>query len=78
MEISFYAPSNIQATHFSFLATLEVLGKLLMQPIISMFTDYYGYSNAFILFCLFYGLCIISVINCPNFIANKHKKIIKN
>lgn len=60
MELSFLAPKNIQATHFSLLATCEVFGKLLLQPIVSAFTDHFGYSNAFILFTALYLICLIS------------------
>lgn len=60
MEISFKAPKHIQATHFSLLATCEVLGKLLMQPLISAYTDYFGYSSGFFLFSVLYVVALIT------------------
>ena len=65
MEISFNAPSSIQASHYSLLAAFEVFGKLLFQPIISVYTDYYGYGNAFIIFIFLYLICISIVRYCP-------------
>jgi hypothetical protein len=59
MQISLKAPSSIQASHYSLLATFEVLGKLIFQPFISIFTDFFGYSLAFILFIFLYLLSIL-------------------
>ena len=70
MQISFMSPKNIQASHYSLLATFEVFGKLLIQPLISMFTDYYGYSSAFVLFTVLYFLCLIVLRNHPKFLLN--------
>jgi MFS family permease len=58
MEISFNAPVDIQASHYSLLAAFEVFGKLLFQPVVSVYTDYYGYKNAFIVFTFLYIICI--------------------
>ncbi|CAF0751929.1 unnamed protein product [Brachionus calyciflorus] len=60
MEISFMAPKNIQASHFSLIATCEVFGKLLFQPLISFYTDTFGYTYAFILFVILYSICPIN------------------
>merc|ERR1712127_160546 len=57
MQISYMATESIQATHFSLLATCEVFGKLLLQPLVSMFTDHYGYEAAFVLFSFLYFVC---------------------
>jgi hypothetical protein len=71
MEISYASPASIQATHYSLLATFEILGKLLLQPIVSAFTDSYGYSNGFILFTFFYLICLISFCFKPKLIKLK-------
>jgi dipeptide/tripeptide permease len=61
MEISYIScDPEIQASHFSLLSTCEVLGKLLIQPFISMYADSYGYSNAFVLFSLLYFVCVFN------------------
>jgi hypothetical protein len=61
MEISYAScEPQIQASHFSLLSTCEVLGKLLIQPFISMYADSYGYSNAFILFSALYLVCVFN------------------
>ena len=72
MEISYLAPKNIQATHFSLLATCEVFGKLLLQPVVSAFTDRFGYSLAFILFTFLYSSCLLMFKFTPN--LNKKSK----
>jgi hypothetical protein len=71
MEISYKAHEEIQASHFSLLSTCEVFGKLLFQPLISFYTDSYGYKNAFILFCFLYVLSILTFyFKRPSFIVN--------
>lgn len=71
MEVSLGAPLQIQASHYSLLATFEVLGKLIFQPIISIFTDFFGYSLAFVLFVILYLLCIL----LTNWFNNTSQKI---
>lgn len=66
MEMSFNAPTSMQATHYSLLATFEVFGKLLFQPVIAIFTDYYGYTIAFSLFTCLYMMCAISLKFYPS------------
>ena len=66
MEVSFLADKQIQATHFSLLATCEVFGKLLFQPLVSAFTDTFGYSSAFILFTFLYILSILPLYTLPS------------
>lgn len=73
MQVSFMSAKNIQATHFSLLATFEVFGKLLIQPLISMYCDYYGYSSAFILFTLLYFSCLIVLKFHPKFLLQLKK-----
>lgn len=70
MEFTFNAPSQIQATHYSLLATFEVFGKLLFQPFISVYTDYYGYTNAFIIFTILYFVCVIIIRFYPKNLKN--------
>ena len=73
MEVSFLADKQIQATHFSLLATCEVLGKLLFQPVVSMFTDTFGYSVAFVLFIVLYVLSILPVYSSPSILEQSRE-----
>lgn len=42
--------SLLQATHYSFLATLEVLGKLTFSALAGGVVDWFGFQVAFLLF----------------------------
>lgn len=74
MEISFMAPKKIQATHFSLLATCEVLGKLLLQPVISAYTEYFGYASGFVMFSVLYAFCVIVFKLRPKHLLKNHPK----
>jgi MFS family permease len=65
MQVSFLAARSVQATHFSLLATCEVLGKLLFQPVVSVYTDQFGYSAGFILFTGLYVVSFLIFQFCP-------------
>lgn len=52
MSLSQEVAPGAQATHFSILATAEVVGKLLMISLSGVLVDYIGY-------CGFFGLCWI-------------------
>ncbi|XP_072017673.1 major facilitator superfamily domain-containing protein 3-like [Amphiura filiformis] len=56
MQCSQSAPDHIQATHYTALATLEVMGKLSLMAVIGFVTDAVGY---FVVFCLFIGLSLL-------------------
>lgn len=60
-----HGAKRIQASHFSLLATCEVFGKLLFQPVVSAFTDRFGFSYAFILFTVLYLICLINLMFKP-------------
>ncbi|CAI5650863.1 major facilitator superfamily domain-containing protein 3 isoform X2 [Oreochromis aureus] len=44
------AEESIQATHYSFLATLEVLGKLMFSALAGGLVDWFGFQVAFLFF----------------------------
>ena len=48
MQISKKTPDNIQGTHYSMLATCEVLGKLLFAALAGWLIDLFGLQAAFI------------------------------
>ncbi|CAG06887.1 unnamed protein product [Tetraodon nigroviridis] len=50
MHCSQRADEGLQATHYSFLATLEVLGKLTFSAVAGGLVDWFGFQVAFLLF----------------------------
>ena len=52
MQCSQLAPSNIQATHYTLLASVEVLGKLTFASICGYLADLLGYSAMFLIFVI--------------------------
>lgn len=58
MECSQTAVEDVQATHYTALATAEVLGKLLFSVVAGGLTDYFGYLSAY---CLFFVLALFTV-----------------
>ena len=68
MQCSQGAPDHIQATHYTALSTLEVMGKLSFMSFIGLATDMLGY---FVVFCNFIG---ISLLVFPLLEVRKSKK----
>ena len=65
MYCSQRVPQSIQASHYTTLATVEVLGKLTFSIFIGSLTDIIGYTLVFSLFCIL-GLCVIPILHwCP-------------
>ena len=59
------APAKIQASHYTTLATIEVLGKLTFSVMIGSLTDVVGYLLVFLLFILL-AILVLPVLNkCP-------------
>jgi len=52
MTISQAAPNKIRSTHYSFLATMEVLGKLCFATVCGALIDLLGLGNVYLLFVL--------------------------
>ncbi len=78
MQVSFLAARRVQATHFSLLATCEVLGKLLFQPVVSVYTDRLGYSAGFVLFTSLYVVSFLSFQFCPvKYLSKKQNWILE-
>lgn len=61
MQSSKLAPSQVQATHYTCLATIEVLGKLLFASVTGYMTDMFGYMAVFLF------LVVLSVVIIPLF-----------
>merc|ERR1719273_852598 len=71
MKISKKAPEDIQGTHYSLLATCEVLGKLLFAALAGWLIDMFGLQAAFIMFTML-AIMVIPVINfAPDSVTNK-------
>ena len=61
MQISKKAPDEVQGTHYSMLATCEVLGKLMFAALAGWLIDMFGLQTAFLLFT-FLALLVVPVI----------------
>ncbi|KAL4623172.1 major facilitator superfamily domain-containing protein 3 isoform X1 [Arapaima gigas] len=55
------AEESIQATHYSFLATLEVLGKLTFSALAGWVVDWVGFPTSFLFFLLLSGASTLHV-----------------
>lgn len=71
------ASAKIQASHYTTLATVEVLGKLTFSVMIGSVTDMVGYHLVFLLF-ISLAILVLPVLNkCPKFLvelSNEHNK----
>jgi hypothetical protein len=65
MQCSQRAPSTIQATHYTFLATLEVMGKLTFSVLIGPLTDILGYQFMFMFFIILTLLVLLLFQKLP-------------
>ncbi|XP_069077254.1 major facilitator superfamily domain-containing protein 3 isoform X1 [Pleurodeles waltl] len=65
MQCTQKAAENIQATHYSFLATVEVLGKLTFSAVSGGLVDAVGFVPSFFLFLLLSSLTVIHIRRAP-------------
>lgn len=75
MQCSKRAPSHVQASHYTTLATLEVVGKLLFSVSLGSVTDAIGYENVFILFLVLTTLVISFLQSCPKELIHHQKEV---
>ncbi|MBN3297812.1 major facilitator superfamily domain-containing protein 3 [Amia ocellicauda] len=59
------ADERIQATHYSFLATLEVLGKLTFSALVGWVVDCIGFPASFFLFLILSAAAVVHVLKAP-------------
>ena len=52
MQCSRQAPSGVQATHYTMLATCEVVGKLAFTSVCGWLADFVGYRFLFLIFAI--------------------------
>ena len=72
MALSQKAPEDILATHYSLLATCEVLGKLIFAALAGWLIDTFGLSLVFALFSILAFLVIPFICIAPNSVMEKH------
>ncbi|XP_074841677.1 major facilitator superfamily domain-containing protein 3 [Carettochelys insculpta] len=65
MQCTQKADGSIQATHYSFLATLEVLGKLVFSTIVGSMVDWLGFTFSFCCFLLLSFTSVLYVLTAP-------------
>ena len=70
MQCSKLAPTDIQATHYTFLATLEVCGKLLFSTTTGYLVDSLGYIAAFLIFLLLASTVLVLFRFYPQILNN--------
>lgn len=75
MQCSKRAPSHVQASHYTTLATLEVVGKLLFSVSLGSVTDAIGYENVFILFLVLTTLVISFLQSCPKELIHHKEEV---
>ncbi|XP_055489053.1 major facilitator superfamily domain-containing protein 3 isoform X1 [Leucoraja erinacea] len=68
------ADKRIQATHYTFLASAEVLGKVLFSTIAGILVDRIGFPSSFCVFLLLSGLSLLHVLNPPEILSKQHKQ----
>ncbi|KAL3867244.1 hypothetical protein ACJMK2_044460 [Sinanodonta woodiana] len=65
MYCSQHADPSVQASHYTFIATLEVLGKLTFSVFTGLLTEILEYSLMFLLLVLLSGILIPVLLKCP-------------
>ncbi|XP_060070695.1 major facilitator superfamily domain-containing protein 3-like [Ylistrum balloti] len=71
MQCSQLAPSQIQATHYTVLATLEVLGKLTFSVVTGPMTDVLGYRYVYLIFIALTAFLLPLFRYCPPSLEEK-------
>ena len=74
MSLSQKAPDRIRGTHFSFLATSEILGKLMFATVTGWLIDFMGLPAMYVLFTMLASFVPIVVSRAPDCIAVKKSK----
>ena len=68
------APPDIQGTHYTTLATFEVLGKLAFASVAGGFIDFFGLDIMYIVFVALAVLCVPFAHFMPEIIKNGNKQ----
>lgn len=78
MMCSQRAPEEVQATHYTVLATFEVMGKLAFASLLGILTEWMGYSLAFALFTTLAAVSIPLLNLAPDIIWTSGWEASKN
>ena len=78
MHLSQTAPEKYKGTHYTTLATFEVLGKLSFAAISGYLMDTFGMDNVYLLFVIFAFMTIPFIMNAPRVIFNSPIESIQN
>jgi len=73
MTLSQSAPEEIQSSHYSLLATMEVLGKLAFASVSGWMIDLWGLNFVFVIFVVFSLLTVPLLWAMPTSDWQKHK-----
>ncbi|XP_045180006.2 major facilitator superfamily domain-containing protein 3-like [Mercenaria mercenaria] len=73
MYCSQRSPSSVQASHYTTMATVEVLGKLSFSVVIGQFTDIVGYLSSFALFVILSLFVIPILLRCPMLLVEMNR-----
>ncbi|XP_067839178.1 major facilitator superfamily domain-containing protein 3 [Heptranchias perlo] len=68
------AKERIQATHYTFLASFEVLGKLTFSAIAGILVDWIGFPSSFCIFLLLSCLAVLHVLKPPDLLSEQKKQ----
>lgn len=78
MQCSQRAPPTVQATHYTVLATLEVMGKLTFSVLLGPFTEVLGYQFIFVVFIVLTISVLFLFRDFPNVGVNESIVVDKN
>ena len=78
MYCSQRASAKIQASHYTTLATIEVLGKLSFSVMIGSLTDIIGYIPVFLLFIILSLVVLPVLTKCPKQLVEMNSEEYKN
>lgn len=65
MRLSQRAPESVKGTHYTTLATFEVLGKLAFASVAGGVIDHFGLEHTFVGFVVLAALCVPLALNIP-------------
>lgn len=78
MQCSQRAPPTVQSTHYTVLATLEVMGKLTFSVILGPLTEILGYNFIFVLFIILTSIVLLMFQKFPSLSVSETIVIDKN
>ena len=73
MRLSQTAPESMKGTHYTTLATFEVLGKLAFAAVSGYLIDTIGLQPLYLVFVLFGFLTVPFIMNAPEVVTNLSK-----